>query len=89
VVVNHALPTGGAVVSGLPARRQRVPQALLLGDLNGNGVVNSVDFKRFWLRGKPRSAKCNLADMNSDAGSTWPATTRFGWRGSRQGLRPW
>jgi VCBS repeat protein len=68
VVVNRALPAFGSVVSGNTGSDDSAfRQRFCSGDLNGNGAVNNQDFKRFLsCVDKPRSARCNLADMNSD-----------------------
>ena len=68
VVVNRALPAGGTVVSGVTTSDDGAFRTRFCsGDLNGNGTVTSVDFAKFKkCRGQPRTAACDLADMDSD-----------------------
>ena len=67
-VVNRTLPANGEVVSGATASDDSAfRERFCSGDLDGNGVVNSNDFKAFKACvGQPRTAACNLADMDSD-----------------------
>jgi hypothetical protein len=68
VNVDKALPAFSTVVSGnTGSDDSEFRQRFCSGDLNGNGLVNSVDFKRLTMCvGKPPTGKCALADMDSD-----------------------
>ena len=68
VVLNRVLPAGAELVSGATASDDSAfRQRFCSGDLDGNGFVNVNDFKLFRACvGQPRTAACNLADMDSD-----------------------
>jgi len=67
-VLNRTLPTGGEVVSGSAASDDSTfRKRFCSGDLDGNGSVMSSDFRIFrQCKNKPRTAACDLADMDSD-----------------------
>jgi hypothetical protein len=67
-IVNRALPSGAAVVSGSAASDDTMfRKRFCSGDINGNGLVNSNDFRKFMqCVGKQRTNACNMADMDSD-----------------------
>jgi hypothetical protein len=68
VALNRALPAGGQIVSGATASDDSAfRRRFCSGDLDGNGTVNTYDFKllRSCLK-KSRTAACDLADMDSD-----------------------
>jgi len=67
-VLSRALPTGADVVSGSTASDDSAFQRRFCsGDLDGNGSVNSYDFKLLrQCMNKQRTPACDLADMDSD-----------------------
>jgi VCBS repeat protein/dockerin type I repeat protein len=68
VTVDRALPAGGQIISGASASDDAAfRNRFCSGDLDGSGYVNASDFKVFRrCLDKPRTAACDLADMNSD-----------------------
>jgi hypothetical protein len=67
-VLSRALPSGGDVVSGNTASDDSAfRRRFCSGDLDGSGTVTSSDFKIFrQCMNNPRTAACDLADMDSD-----------------------
>jgi hypothetical protein len=65
-------------------------QRFCSGDLDGNGTVNSNDFKvvRRCIN-NPRSASCDAADMDGDGMITATDATIFKMRFSGTSCEPW
>jgi hypothetical protein len=67
VVVDRAIPDGGTVVSGNTASDDGAFRARFCsGDLNGSGTLTAADLSKLKRCAGPRTASCDLADMDSD-----------------------